>query len=196
MSKRGMMENDTIRECLVKPYLRSIEADPTGQFPLPKDINIPVEWHDQVQKVINTEGYKGGKWMYKSNVMGLMWPVWAYAFPDAKWVVVRRRTADVIKACKDTGYMTAFKSEENQRIVGAKNEDEGWLWWVHQYEQEWVKMITEGLNVKVVWPQRMVYGDYVQLYELLDWVGLPWKSEVLSVVDSLLENSRLKERSI
>jgi len=40
-------------------------------------------------------------------------------------------------------------------------------------------------------------GDYKQLYETLDWVGLSWKSEILNFIDPLLWGSRkIKERRI
>ena len=54
-------------------------------------------------------------------------------------------------------------------------------------------MIEAGVNCKIVWPERMVRGDYYQMYEAMDWVGLPWNTKVLSVVDPLLWNSRKKE---
>jgi hypothetical protein len=86
--------------------------------------------------------------------------------------------------------MKAFNMEANQRAVGASNEREGWLWWVHQHEQRFVEMMTEGLNCKVVWPHRMVTGDYEELYDTIDWLGLEWSTEVLNFVDPLLWHSR------
>ncbi len=76
----------------------------------------------------------------------------------------------------------------------AYNTEKGWIEWVRQYEQRFVEMITEGLNCKIIWPERMVYGDYQQLYELCEWLGLPWKSEALNFIDPLLWGSRVKER--
>ena len=47
-------------------------------------------------------------------------------------------------------------------------------------------MINEGLNIKVIWPERMIYKDYRQLYELMEWLGLKWNSKALTFIDSLL----------
>jgi len=197
MSKRGMFGNDKIREEIVKPYFQSIKADILGQYPLPiiSDISIPVSWKQKVEQIIINEGYKEGHWMYKDSRSGLIWPVWNFAFPNAKWIIVRRRTGDIIQSCLKTAFMDAFTYANNQRAIEVNTEQEGWLWWVHQYEKRFVEMITEGLNCKVVWPDRMVHGDYQQMYETLEWLGLSWNKEIVNLIDPLLWNVRQKERS-
>jgi hypothetical protein len=54
-------------------------------------------------------------------------------------------------------------------------------------------MITEGCNCKIIWPERMVDGDYDQLYELCDWLGLKWNNNSLKFIDTLLWKSRQKK---
>ena len=189
---KGMFENTVIREQIVKPYLRELGVDPMCQYPLP-DINnlpIPADWADRVKRVMVEQGYKGGPWFYKGAKMCLMWKVWHYAFPNAKWIIVRRRTGDIVNSCLRTGFMRAFKREEFRKAVGARTEQEGWIWWVRQHEQRFVEMITEGLNVKVVWAHRMVYGDYRQMMETVEWLGLKWNSEVLNFIDPKLWKAR------
>lgn len=195
-NQKGMFENAHIRNQVVKPYFRRIGVDPLGQYPLP-DVNnlvIPTNWRAQVEHVIEREGYKKGPWMYKGAKMCLFWPVWHYAFPDAKWIIVRRKTTDIINSCKKTSFMRAFNKEENRKAVGATTEEEGWLWWVHQHEERFREMLTEGPNCKVVWPERMVHGDYKQMYETIDWLGLEWNSSALSFIDPLLWKARQKKR--
>jgi hypothetical protein len=142
------------------------------------------------------QGYENGPWMYKGAKMCLHWPVWHYAFPNAKWIIVRRRTGDIIQSCLKTGFMRAFTNTANQRAVGAKNERDGWLWWVHQHEQRFIEMIQEeeGPNCKQIWPHRMIKGDYAQLYETIDWLGLKWNSDALSFIDPLLWHSRKTQK--
>ena len=194
-NRKGMFENHIIREQVVKPYFRKIKVDSLGQYPLPdvQNLEIPTNICQKVEKIMLDQGYIEGPWMYKGAKMCLTWPVWHYAFPNAKWVIVRRRTGDIIRSCVRTGFMRAFIRESTYKKVGATSEEEGWLWWVHQHEQRFIEMINEGLNVKVIWPQRMVTVDYQQLYETLEWLGLPWKSEVLSFIDPLLWHSRNKQ---
>jgi len=193
-NKRGMFENIRIKEGLVKPYLISLNCDPEGQYPL---LTVPVvskNWGRLVDKAMEADGYTDGPWMYKDSRMGLMWKTWSYAYPDAKWVIVRRRTGDVIQSCIKTGFMKAFKDEEKRNSINVQTEEQGWLWWVHQHEKCFVEMITEGLNCKVVWPERMLYKDYKQLCELIEWLGLEWKEEALCFIDSLLWGNKQKER--
>lgn len=191
-NKRGMFENARIRNQVVKPYLRQINADKLGQYPLPDPNNlwIPTDWRHKVEEVMEVEGYKGGPWMYKGAKMCQFWPVWHYAFPDAKWIIVRRRTGDIISSCLKTNFMRAFSNPEIQRAVGAKDEREGWLWWVHQHEERFREMINEGVNVKMVWPERMVDGNYQQMYETIDWLGLDWNTDALNFIDPLLWKAR------
>ena len=193
-NKKGMFENHRIVERIVKPYLAKLGADRLGQFPLPdvESLEIPVNWRHRVEEVIRSEGYKDGPWFYKGAKMCLIWPVWHYAFPDAKWVIVRRRTGDIVNSCLKTGFMRAFSRKEFQRAVGVDNEADGWIWWVRQHEKRFVEMIDAGLNCKIVWPERMVNGDYRQMMETMEWLGLEWNSEVLSFIDPKLWKARRK----
>jgi len=173
MSKRGMYCNDHIREGLVKVYLELFGTN-----------HIPTDWKISVDAIMLMEGYKEGAWMYKDSNISKMWKVWNYAYPDAKWIIVRRRSGDIVSSCMKTTYMTEHSTPE------------GWLEMVHEYEKYFVEMITEGLNCKVIWPERMVNGDYQQLYELCDWLGLTWNPEALNFIDSLLWKNRQKERKV
>lgn len=189
---KGMFENHYIRQQIVKPYLESIGADRLGQFPLPDldKVIIPVDWRNRIEKVMRDQGYKDGPWFYKGAKMCLTWPLWHYAFPNAKWIIVRRKTGDIAKSCCKTGFMKAFMHKQNQKSVGVDNERDGWIWWVHQHEQRFREMLDEGLNCKIIWPERMVSGDYQQLMETIDWLGLEWSSKVMEFIDPKLWKAR------
>jgi hypothetical protein len=195
-NERGMYENIRIRDTIIKPYLLRMGADADGQYPLPENLDIPENWKKEVENIIKSEGYQSGAWMYKDSRIALTWKIWHYAFPNAKWVIVRRRTGDIIQSCVKTGFMKAFKNEDNRLSIKASTEEEGWLWLVHEYEKRFVEMMTEGVNCKIIWPERMVYGDYKQLYELMDWLRLSWTPEIFDYIDPLLETSRKKEREV
>ena len=195
---KGVNENDAIKETLEKPYMIDIDADETGQYPLPenKNIKIPYSWADTISEIMIRQGYVKGEWFYKSFRASLIWPVWYHAYPRTKWVIVRRRTGDIIESCVKTGFMKAFKDENKRNAINVQSEEDGWLWWVHEYEKRFVEMITEGLDCKVVYPQRLVYGDYSQLYEMLDWLRLKWSPSIFNYIDPLLETSRKKEKEV
>lgn len=167
-----------------------LESSPNPELmPASDSLYIPVNWRERVYEMLNKDGYKKGAWMIKSSLLAQLWPVWHYAFPNAKWIIVRRRTGDIIQSCMKTAYMRD-KYDWNQLN---KTEQQGWLWWVHQYEQKFVEMIESGVNCKVVWPERMVSGDYNQMFETVDWLGLKWNSKIYDVIDPMLEKSRRKE---
>ena len=51
-------------------------------------------------------------------------------------------------------------------------------------------MIEAGLNCRIIWPERMVTGDYQQIYETIEWLGLRWNNAIPSIIDPLLNKSR------
>lgn len=197
-SARGMYENKSIHDRLVEPYLSGIEADSFCQFPLPRtsDLLIPVDWGTKVKAILQEEGYQSKErlWAYKSSKLAVMWPVWNFAFPNARWILVRRRSGDIISSCLSTMYMKAFKDKANLDKLGVKTEEDGWKWMIHEYEGRLRDMIESGLNCKVVWPDRMVSGDYSQLYETLDWIGLKWDTKVLMEALSYIDPKFWKPR--
>ena len=109
---------------------------------------------------------------------------WNQSFPKAKWVIVRRKTADIISSCLKTGYMKAYDNQE------------GWLEWVHIHEKLFAEMLEANIDYKEIWPERMAYGDFTQMQEVVEWLGLTWNTEIPKMVKPLLNNSIQKERSL
>lgn len=182
-NEKGLFENGRIR-VIDKEYLTSINMDPKGQWPLPdtKKLTIPTDWKQRIQEAVIADGYKEGPWFYKGARNCLTWPVWHYAFPNAKWVIVRRRSSDIAESCLKTSFMNAYSTHEE------------WIKWIHHHEQCFVEMIQAGLNVKTIWPERMVKGNYEQAYELIEWLGLKWRSEeVMQFVEPRLWKARVKQ---
>jgi hypothetical protein len=193
-----MQENEGIRK-LVDDYYGKIKYPINGQFPLPdtNSLLIPGDWKDTIFSILKKQGYDDSQiWMYKNFRLCQIWPVWMQAFPSAKWVIVRRRTGDIIQSCAKTGFMTAFKDPIVQLFVGVDREIDGWKWWVHEHEKRFMEMIEEGINYKIVWPERMVSGDYTQEIELLEWLGLKWDDSIKDIIDPLLWYSKQKEKEV
>lgn len=176
---KGMFENAQIRNSIVKPFYQSIGVDKLGQYPLPsvENMNIPTNWKSRVEAVMQREGYVDGPWFYKGAKACQHWPIWDYAFPEAKWVIVRRRTGDIINSCQRTGFMRAFSKSHVQKAVKVNNSHDGWLWWVHQHEDRFREMRAAGLDNQIIWPDRMVDGDFSQVQEMIEWLGLEWKEQ-------------------
>lgn len=194
-----MQENKGIKRLVDDLYTKQIGIPANGQFPLPnfETLVMPKKWQFDVNGLLLKDNYTIGKqWMYKSSRIAQIWPVWHNAYPNAKWVIVRRRTGDITYSCLKTAYMSAFANEANRQAVNADNEQDGWLWWVHEHEQLFVDMIKAGLNIKVIWPERMASGDFTQIAEMLEWLGLQWHDGIVDSVVPLLKNSTQKERSV
>lgn len=191
-NKKGMFENCRIRQDIVKPYLRDSGYDPLGQYPLPDPatLTIPKDWRDRVLKALQDDGYSGEQpWFYKGAKMVLMWPVWVRAFPEAKWVIVKRKPEDIAACCMRTGFMRAFNERRAQRAVGAKDAVQGWLWWVAQHEARFKEMQTAGAQVRFIDPGKLIRQDYSEFKGILAWVGLGWNDRVQSFVDPTLWQS-------
>lgn len=192
-----MQENKHLKE-FVNHFYNYHNADPRGQYPLPEldFIPIPPFWKEKVDVILEKDRYTGKcPWMYKSSRIAQIWPVWHNAYPEAKWIIVRRRTGDIIQSCIKTGFMTAYTNESILQQINAKDEADGWLWWIHEQEQLFSKMFEAGLNIQVIWPERMAVGDFEQIKEMLDWLGLEWTDKIIEMVQPLLKNSKQKERS-
>lgn len=174
-----MYENKEVKS-LCKEYLRNTDKI----MPDTDSLNIPVNWAKRLP--IETDK----QWMVKSSMLSRMWPVWNYAYPDARWIIVRRRTGDIIQSCVKTGFMDLFKDRGNLDLIGVDTEKEGWLWWVHEYEKRFVEMIQAGLNCTIVWPDRMAMGNYQQINETLNWLGLEWDSKIVETIGPILTKRR------
>lgn len=182
-NEKGLFENQKI-QAIDKEYLKSIGTDPKGQYPLPdtNQLPIPSDWKNKIERTILEDGYKQGPWFYKGARTCLTWPVWHYAFPNAKWVIVRRRSSDIAESCLKTAFMNAYTTYDD------------WIKWINHHENCFVEMIKAGLDVKVVWPDRMVNGDYRQIYQLVEWLGLDWKpTEVMEFIEPRLWKAKIKQ---
>jgi hypothetical protein len=190
-----MMENTFLNGFLCS-YYRKIGADEKGQFPLPAIEKLqPFQLRDKIECAIMAQGYRWDKpYLLKSNRLSQTWPIWHGAFPDSRWIIVRRRTGDIVYSCLHTAFMQAFRKEEIRKKIGVSDEREGWLWWVHQHEARFVEMIQTGLNCMVVWPERMVDGDYTQIEQMLNWLNLPYdENRIKEMVEPLIWKSRINK---
>lgn len=173
-NQKGMFENNEIRSTMVKPYLKSIDCDPLGQKPLPNVRQIfdvteeqANSWASRVSKIMRAQGYKNGPWFYKGAKSCLYWYLWHRAYPEAKWIVVRRDISDISRSCMQTSFMRAYRD-----VIG-------WERWVETHEQRFRQMKTAGLQVMEVWPKRMIDGNFTEMEKVIDWLGLEWKDSLV-----------------
>jgi hypothetical protein len=173
-NRKGQFENHAIREDLVKPFLRSMGADPMGQKPLPdiiecigKATQTAPTFRRFIQGVMDEQGYTGGPWFYKGAKMAIVWPIWHEAFPDAKWIIVRRHPNDIAASCLRTAFMRAYKTEA------------GWLSWVAEHERRFFEMHAAGLKAREIWSQKIIEGNLDWIKGAVEWAGLKWNEEAV-----------------
>jgi len=163
-NKKGQFENEAIRDCLTKPYLKSLGCDPMGQDPLPGAYAVLVEpnWRSRVIKTIKSEGYNGaGIWAFKGAKACLMWPVWYSAFPEARWVIVRRDDEKIIDSCMKTSFMKK------------RNTRESWQEWIDHHKICFQQLYESDAYVYEVWSKDLV-EDPIRAKPLVEIVGLHW----------------------
>lgn len=194
-----MYENAQIKSML-NGYYHSIGADYLGQYPLPdkKRITFLNDLQIEVEDILKGENYTGKEpWMYKSSNLCQLWKIWNQVYPNARWIIVRRKPSDIAYSCLKTTYMCGFSSKERQQEIGVTGEREAWLWWVRQHEQMFQEMVAAGLNIRVVWPEDLVDGNYESVKEILDWVNLPFNEEMLrKEIDPMLWKSRNNRKDL
>jgi hypothetical protein len=181
-NKKGMFENNDIRETIVKPILKSIGADPLGQNPLP-DINafknnsdLSNNTKNKILTVLKKQGLKEDQiWFYKGAKLCLMWPLWHAAFPNAKWILVRRDDEGIINSCLKTGFMSKYKDSA------------GWQKWIDIHKQRFEEMKIAGLDITETWPKDMISGNFDSIKVIIKQTGLEWNADkVLSFITPAL----------
>lgn len=118
------------------------------------------------------------QWFFKDSQLTLNWRYWHKKYPNAQWVIVRRKTPHIINSCIKTQYMDLMKDPNNLESINVSEEKYGWLWLVHQYEKEWAEMLKEGIKFQEVYPDRLENNDYSKIKELVETLGLTWTDEI------------------
>jgi hypothetical protein len=157
-NRKGNVENEAIREQLVKPYLARIPACPLGLRSLPV-VGLPPQysagqWRARVGVFLRRQGYPGGPLVYKDAKLALMWRQWALAYPDARWVIVCRHMSAIVDS--------VMRAEPMRRQFDG---DEQAVWnWAQVYEAHVTSIAAAR---RTMWP-----GDDSR--PLIDWLGLDW----------------------
>jgi hypothetical protein len=173
-NQKGMFENQVIRQEIVKPYLKKIGVDPLGQRPLPNNRQIfevnqvqADAWRKRIHVVMQGQGYVDGEWFYKGAKICLVWRLWHMAFPQAKFVVVRRNAEDIAASCLRTSFMRAYSDKR------------GWLKWVAKHEKRFDEMQQAGLDVTEFWPSRVIDGDFDYARQFVEGFGLVYNDNLV-----------------
>jgi len=194
----NMYENTRIKKYIAN-YYQYMGIDPSTQYPLPNREHLPnnVNVRELILRTLYEEGLNGeAPWVYKSSKSCQIWPILHKSFPEAQWIVVRRRTGDIVNSCIHTAYMYSYSNKMIQSIVGVDTEREGWIWWVREHEKMFQEMEQSNLKIKTIWPERMVTGDYSQVKDMIEWLGLTWNEDIPKLIEPMLANSKINTEKI
>ncbi len=160
-NKRGIYENIRAR-AKAKAMLKTMAFDPMCQKPLAEPEFFKRLPAQEIRKW--REGLDVG--YIKDPKMVMMWPLWDRSFPDAKWILVRRNDQEIIDSCLRTTFMHRYKDAA------------GWTTWLGAHKEQFEKM-KGFLNIKEVWPQKIISGDYSEIKAVLEWLGLKMNSAII-----------------
>lgn len=160
-----MREHTGVRERVVKPYLSSLGADPLGQHPLPDSEARPVPegFAEKVRKELGSAN------VYKEAKIALMWPIWAAAFPDARWVICWRDRWDVAASCMRARFMAHYTTEEE------------WAEWARQYHIR-LESLQQACDCVDIWPHEAITDDVEAYRPVVEYCGLEWDREAVQRV--------------
>lgn len=165
---RGFFENAAIREGIVKAQLVALRADPLGVqvLPEPEDTLALEPFAETLAEALTREGWSGGPWAYKDAKLTLLWPLWRREFPNARWVVVRRKKGEVVRSCLQTNFMRQHSS--NSAF---------WMEFHDAYFRRMVALAESGAWHREVEPQKIFDGDWSEFEALVADLGLAFNKE-------------------
>lgn len=187
----GRFENLRLKTLLDSSFSMS-GYNPKNQYPIPDTNMIKIHnLKERIEMIMYQEGFTGeGAYMVKHAKIAECWSKWHEAFPNAKWVIVRRKPTEILNSCLLTSFMHSYADCSIQKEIQVENEREGWMWWIKQHENILTQFAQSGAYYKEVWPERMATGDYSQIYQLLEWLGLEWSDSIVEQIDPLLNKKR------
>jgi len=184
----GELENMEIRDRMERPLLEGLGFEPRGlgQLPTTEQIqklapSMKDQWRFLVDQMFKQQNCQDTAVRFiASQVACLLWPLWSAAFPEAKWVIVRRNEADIMASCRATGFIQSYRNQgDSSRRVRSDKELHLLL---DGYRTRFEQMQTANLNFTEFWPQLVYDGRLGPLQKLLESHGLAWCPEVTEFV--------------
>ena len=168
---KGFFENVFLREQVNKPILQQLDCDPLGVHKLPVLDSLPtIDWvEEKVRTNLTTEGYPGTiPWVFKDPKLSLIWPIWRHAFPQARWIIVRRDVEDVVRSCLRTHFM-----------VHHSTDPAFWRTFADAYLERLAELQQSEVWYREIWPRDVVAGDRQALRGLVEDLEMSWNERAV-----------------
>lgn len=157
---RGYWEHQNVKHNVVRPMLKELGGDKIGQPPLP---NPDKRLSNFKPEELRNEAYRHlrGANAYKDPKLVLVWPYFSQAFPNSRWILVRRDVNRIVDSILEAPWLNKLKS----RGVCLR--------YVHDFLDR-MKDMKQYLIYKEVWPT----PDSPWMFrETIEFAGGVWDEE-------------------
>lgn len=170
----GGINSDILRQ-VMRPLFASLKCDSHAQTRLPT-YEQRHSFTVMQRKALRTQVHSIlGDWFYDSRLwkagqpficsgkIALIWPLWSKAFPDAKWLLMRRESSEIIKACETASVM------KRNTIAGYD-----WQHWLDQHEECFQEMLDpeNNLDIREVHFEKIIKKDFDELHSVFEWLDI------------------------
>jgi len=162
---------------IVRNALSLAAYDPGGLNALPprSGLAVPSSVPQAIEAAMLHDGYDGGTWAYKQCKLLLMWQQCVAAWPDAKWVYVRRSTPGIVASCKRTSFFHA----QNARFADDRERDAFWSASVARYLARLCDLALARVPMRTVDSDEVIGGHLAVLRDVVQWAGLEWQEDAV-----------------
>ncbi|MGI3170717.1 sulfotransferase [Pseudooceanicola sp. C21-150M6] len=167
---KGYFESRVLRDELVKPVLTALGVDPLGVRSLPDWEVLPPfpTLRILIGKALRREKYDFKMpWGFKDPKLTLLWPLFDAAFPQARWVIVRRDREKVLDSLCRTSFMARHSTSP-----------EFWKPFCAAYDYRLDRLRRSGAQVFDVDSDRLAAGDTEQIETVIEASGLTFDPQI------------------
>lgn len=168
-SEDGAHEARGLQKQIIKPILEKLNSDPRGtrELPILESLQEIPNLKDVIFNIISSEGYMDSTpWLFSDSRLTLIWPILMFAFPDARWIIIRRETADIVRSCLKTDAV-------QQRL----SDPALWETLTGNYLKRLELLKTNVTSYNEIWPHTIVKDSLASLESLVNELGLNWKAD-------------------
>jgi len=192
-----MNENWLIRDKVMKLYLQEVCGESNGITTIPTKDEFSKEVNDRYEEtlywMLHLQNITTKKWAYKDSRILLTYDsLFDSVYPGAQYIVVRRNDEDILNSCCKTTH-TAFLASSNKRVSTKKESPLERFKISLEIYKEKIKELKSQKHIQEVWLEKTLDGDYTELKNVVEAVGLEWKEQdVKAYITKKLKKRRNK----
>lgn len=172
---KGMFENAQIRMIEKRWHLMLAGPQPNEllleNFPTVRQLQLKaiknrISFMRDISEVLENQNYKSNMpWLYKGSRVSYLWPIWAKAFPGAKFIICRRDRDSIIKSCRDAVFMRSYRLSQHELILR-----------IEAFDEYLDALMKSGNETYEFWPEEIIKGANLEpLQNLCKQLGIEFK---------------------